>query len=166
MKIDEKLVKDWKEAIKFALSLEEKITDRIDYIAKTICETFECNLDTWYFPDESEGGVGDLHSHYSDTNIAIYIEVCGYSELKSIIDKNGKLLNFNFFIPTRWLFEDFEKELKDGKKAFDNKEALKKTLQKTRQEETKKKKEEDVAIIALAKSKLSKRELEAIKRSL
>lgn len=159
--ISSEIVTQAKDLAAQAGKLEEIIINRIGYIIDTIFKTFKQKYDCWYFYGAGEGEVGDLWRHYCNNHIDIIIVGCS-SEMV-IIDKNGDEWGFEDSIPTRWLFEDFEQELIDGKKKFEDKEAERKKKQK---ELSAAKKQEDKDLVEAAKKKLSKKELAAIRRSL
>lgn len=149
--------------------LEEKITNRMTYALNFLFAAFDRKLDTWYFPDASEGGMGDMWHHFSDQSISVITEIdcrdrtkLGYPTFV-IIDKDGDEWEFDGEFPTRWLFEDFENEIIEGKKKFEEKENLRKLKDKEKRQQQK---EEDKKLAAEAKLKLSKRELAALRRTL
>jgi len=166
--ITQGLITDWEITTKKASAYEAVIIARLDYIIRTVFKTFERKLETWYFSDAGEGGMGNFT--YDVPEIYMVMETArnrqgGYdnNEDMFIIDKDGGEYGFDGSVPTRWLFEDFEKELVDGKKKFEEKEIERKLKQK---ELSTAKKQEDKALIEAAKKKLSKKELAAIRRSL
>jgi hypothetical protein len=167
--ITQKLIDNWQLAANESSSMEGEITNRIDYIIRTIFDTFNKKLDTWYFDGAGEGDVGDLLRHYDENEINIITELSRnkegvYDSIEMvIIDKEGSEWGFDSSIPTRWLFEDFEQELIDGKKLFEEQKAERK---KNKKELSAKKKLEDQALATAAKAKLSKKELAALRRSL
>lgn len=167
--ITESFLSDWKKAATVAGGMEESIVDRINYIVRTVYDTFNVKIDTWYFYGASEGEVGNLMSQIHDYDINIITELArnkdgGYTSIEMvIIDKYGHEWGFEDSIPKRWLFEPFERELIDGKKAFEEKKAERKKSQK---ELSAQKKLEDAVLATAAKAKLSKKELAALKRSL
>jgi hypothetical protein len=152
--------------------LEDKITNRMTYVLQTLFATFGIKLGTWYFDDAPEGGLGDLWRHYHDDEIYVVTEVGSNCEKDRnlfnsvnmvIIDKFGEEWGFEGGLPTRWLFEDFEQELIDGKKKFEEAEEARKIKEK---EDRSKRKEQDKALAQTAKAKLSKKELAALRRTL
>jgi hypothetical protein len=147
---------------------EEKIYNRITDIHRTICKEFGDTLDTWYFYGAEEGEIGDLWGNLGDDSIdRMEVEIImvpnkpssDYSDYK-IIDKHGKELDLSSSIPTRWLYEDFEKELSEGSKKYVQQKADKKRMAAERRL---KKKEEKKILIEAAKKKLTKQELTALK---
>jgi hypothetical protein len=84
--------------------------------------------------------------------------------------KDGSEWSYEGLLPSRWLFEDFEDELIEGKQKFDEKEKLRK-LQLKEKKEKKKQKEalrsvEDIKMMSELKKKLSPEELDILKRNL
>lgn len=163
--ITQKLIHDWKVASSEASSMEEEIIERIDHIVRAWFKAFNNELNYWYFDGAAEGEVGDLSKYMGADTIW-----CIWTELKkecphdmAIIDKNGDVYVWESSIPTRWLFEDFEDEIINGKKLYEQKELERKAKIKTLSTQ---KKIEDRLLVEEAKKKLSKKELAALKRSL
>ena len=150
------LVADWKETRHRADVLESKIVDRMDYIIHTVCKTFDVSLETWYFDDAQEGQMG--HLTCDDPELFAKWDIRDRKEMV-ILTQDDEEFYFDNNIPTRWLFENFEEELENGKKRYDEREEekLKKRLEAT--EYTKK-------LADSAKKKLTKEELRALKKLL
>lgn len=107
-----------REAAKHKLDLfNEKIIDRITYIRKLIADVFEFEHNCWYVEGAQEGEIGDL-DRTLDSETDIYLEVYPQSQ-SQIIDNNGKIYNLACSFPKRWLFEDFEDELINGKVLYE-----------------------------------------------
>lgn len=167
--IDKEFVERARSMAREASIMEDVIADRIDYIIREMCKTFNTKLLYWYFPDAAEGEVGNLWEHFSNEQISVITQFLGdkskngSSRTMSIIDKfdNELFFDFDSFIPTRWLFEEFENELIEGKKKFEEKEALCK-LEQNKKKSLKKIEEEK--LIESVKRKLSKEELKVIKK--
>jgi hypothetical protein len=156
------LVANAQELAKQSGILDEQIINRIHYIMVSVFNLFKKKDAYWYFYGAGEGEVGNLWSHYGSNEISIVADNCPGEEMV-IIDKFGDDWGFGDSIPTRWLFEDFEKELTEGKLKYEQKELDRKAKQKAMSAE---KKQEDLELIKIAKKKLSKAELAALKRSL
>ena len=156
------LVAEAEDLVSRAGKLEEKITDRIHYIMTSIFKLFGKKSAYWYFYGAGEGEVGPLWAHYDKEMIGVVIDDCP-GESMVILLKDGSEWGFDDGIPTRWLFEDFEEELTQGKKNYEEREITRKAAQK---ELAANKKLEDKKLIEGAKKKLSKKELEALRRSL
>ncbi len=133
--------------------LEDQITDRINYI---IAFLFEGKTYNWWFEGAEEGEVGDIWRHYHGHEIWIITDP---APRISFIDKDGNDWEFEGSIPDRWLFEDFENEIIEGKKLFEERKA-KRNIERLRLKEQNKK--EKKQFIESAKKKLSKEELKAL----
>lgn len=150
------LVADWQESRKRADALEEDIVDRMGYVIQTICKTFNAQYETWYFSDAQEGQMG--HLTWDEPELFSVWDIRNRKDM-AILTKDGEEYRFDNSFPTRWLFENFEDELTDGKRRFDEREeeGLKKRLAAT--DYTNK-------LAESAKSKLTKEELRALKKVL
>jgi hypothetical protein len=156
--ITHELISEWKAATKVAGKLENKIIDRLGYVVNFLFKTFKRRLETWYFVDAPEGGMGEFV--YDDHDIWVVTETPGHSyDDMTIIDKDGEVWSFEGIIPTRWLFEDFEQEVVEGKKKYEEQEEARKNTEKN-----KKLRQKELA--QAAKKKLTKEELSALKRTL
>lgn len=142
--------------------LEEQIVDRINYIMQSIFKLFSKKNAYWYFYGAGEGEVGNLWAHYDQYHIDVVIDECP-GESMVILLKDGTEWGFDDSIPTRWLFEDFETELTEGKKKYKELEETRKNTDKTKRLYQK---EQDKKLAQVAKGKLTKKELAALKRSL
>lgn len=97
---------------------DDKIEERIDYIIRRVYEEFDAEIHTWH-PDGYVEGSAMLHM--LDDPFIENIEVLSeLPEEAGIIDNDGDEWNFNesFSLPLRWLFEDFEQELVEGKRRY------------------------------------------------
>ena len=105
---------------------EDKIEKRITYIVQKVRATFDLPYDTWYFPDAEEGQLGTFD--ISDQEVYIIgLQPKKYiPNILEILDINGKILDLHETLPSRWLYEDFETELEQGKIALEAKKAAKK----------------------------------------
>jgi len=133
----------------------DKIIEKIDERFTEICKRFVIKTDKyepWYdygnaiFEDETSKGFFDPQEYKSDIRII------------------GEHLNpppgYDWSFPTRWLWEDFEEELKQTVKNFKEQEKARKEKQKKQREERK----EQVKILRESiKSKLTPQELKIIK---
>jgi hypothetical protein len=127
----------------------------------SIFDLFEQKDAYWYFYGAGEGEIGDLWRSYSRDEIDIITDRC--PEEMIVLLKDDSEWGLNDSIPTRWLFEDFEEELIEGKKKYEEKQRAKQAENKTKR--TIKKAEIEKLIIE-ARSKLSKKEWIALKKSL
>lgn len=166
----EKIAKEtfakWQDLNNQAGALEGGIIDRVDYIIHKIFAVFNNELDWWDFPgdgDRCEGGRLSDAIRHDDDIFCFTAETREYLKEKVILLKDGSEWGFDNEFPTRWLFEDFEEELIEGKKKFEEVkiERAKQALLKK-----KTKKEKDKILVEQAKAKLSKEELAALKKNL
>ena len=160
--INQEMVKEAEELAAKAGKLEEKIVNRIHYIMTSIFKLFNKKTAYWYFYGAGEGEVGDLWSHFDKDSISIVIDNCP-GESMVILLKDGSEWGFDDSIPTRWLYEDFEEELVEGKKKFIEKTS---DLEAARIDKALQEKEEAKKLAVRAKAKLTKAELAALKKSL
>ena len=133
--ITEGLIVDWEKACKNAGHLEEQITDRLDYIIKTIFQVFDERLDTWYFDGAREGCMGDLT--YDKPEIFMIWDHGTLKDDMIILDRDGKEVMFDQSVPTRWLFEEFEAELIAGKRKYEEQETARLVKRLSNKEATK-----------------------------
>jgi hypothetical protein len=165
--ITQELFSDWERLHKEISSLESQMEDRIDYIIRSVFKEFGNRLSTWYFPGAEEGEVGSMKYAVDKDYFTVETDCLeryessksGYKEM-TILLKDGTRWSFEGMYLTRWLFEDFEEELVQGKKKYEEK----------LEEEAKKKKERALArkqkkvlLAESAKAKLTKEELKALK---
>jgi len=150
------LVVDWQEAREKADQLEDKITDRLDYVIQTIFDAFGVILYTWYFGDAAQGELGSLT--WDEPEIFMVWDASSHEEF-IILDRDGNELIMEGSVPTRWLFQSFEEELRDGKRKYEEQESARLAKVLSVKEATKK-------LAASAKKKLTKEELAAIKKTL
>jgi hypothetical protein len=136
------------------------IESRIDYILTCIAKVFEFKIDTWYFPDAAEGTIGDFDRAEYDDYIYIVVEVERTLKDDCVILINNEPIDLIEGIPKSWLFEDFEDELTNGRKAY-----LKFLEDKTKKNKERyaKKKIEKKKILDSIKGKLSSEELKHLK---
>ncbi len=140
--------------------LETTILDRINYIAKKVCEAFGEEFSSVNLQSLEDGDLINL----SYNGIDWYIHITDDDAVGKKRGKTKCLSGHDFAIvlkdnsewglnelPTRWLFEDFEKELFDGVLLYKNKISKDAASKETKEE-----------IINRAKAKLTKEELNAI----
>lgn len=161
-KIDKKTLDLW---LNDSDPMEEEVLDRISDVIQKICDVFEVKLNTWFFDDAEEGDIGSVKNNINSTEVGDYV-ICLYEQNNVdfvILDKDGKERDLSDQFPRRWLHEDFEEELIEGKRLFLKKERERKEKQKLSREI---KKANDLKMLEKAKKKLSKEELAALKRNL
>jgi hypothetical protein len=153
------------ELLKELATINGMIEDRIDFILKKIWEVFGYNLEGWYVDGAEENELGDLLSlihmpEYIDLGpIIYYCSDKGHIREKFNAILEGEKYSLTQGMPYRWLFEDFENELIDGKNLFPKWEADEK---KNKALKLEKKKLAKLAALKSAKSKLSKEEIKAL----
>lgn len=59
--IKQKDITKWQAAKRHLADAEEKIINRIDEVIRIICDHYGVKLETWYFYDAPEGGMGTLY---------------------------------------------------------------------------------------------------------
>lgn len=117
-----------------------KIVDRIDYVLTEIYKTFGKTIRHWYFDGAGEGEIGELpFIDYNGTfGDSLVIEPQLYGSYALI---NGCEWDFTYGeFPTRWLFNDFEDELRVAVENYPGWKAEQKRQAKEKKEAQKKKK--------------------------
>ena len=142
-----------------------RLEDRLDYIFLTIFEHCDARLRNWYVDGAGEGEIGDLYSLLKDD----YINFCrveydasaphGFKASNFRVILDGEEWDLLQNIPKRWLFENFESELKDGIGLYKNKLAIDKAKNSKRRKLNKEKK---MLLIESARSKLTVEEQKAV----
>lgn len=116
--------------------IADQIEKRIEFILNTIYKTYGAKLDTWYFDGAEEGEVGDLFSNLGSTEISGFtLEPYIFNNDCVILLKDGAEWGFDGGIPTRWLFENFEEELTQGRAAYQTMLEEKKARKKAKSQE-------------------------------
>lgn len=101
------------------LILRKKAINRLDYIAAVACSILNINYESEgvyitteqildiesYDPDEKEE---------SDGFIGFNLGICNLPKSLEFKDKYGNIMDIQNSIPRRWLWEEFEEELKNG----------------------------------------------------
>jgi hypothetical protein len=149
----------------------DKIDNRVDYIIHTICKEFNRSLNYYNYAnadDDGYNGYFDFEEYKKSVNIVTSISNInrydGWSELLVILEgEHAGEWNLADGFPTAWLFNDFEKELKNGIKKYKNKEIERKNKAKLSRDQ---KKEEKKKLLKEIEKKLSKEELEALRSAL
>ena len=101
--------------------IEGLVESRISDMMPRIFETFGCVRDAWWSWEEGnyEGGNFDARYNLRQDKICYYI--ADMSRLAIIIDKDGNELDLREGAPLRWLWEDYDTELRNGYKPFKEK---------------------------------------------
>ena len=139
---------------------EKRLIDRTDYIVHKICEVYHFKLDWWdlYF-HEFEGEASFEWEHFLRSDEQVEYCLVPYPELDMGAIIEGAEWGFETGFPRRWLFEDFEKELVEGKKSYEQKQEEKKRKNKQKREAAEHRKKN---LIENVKSKLTKEEIKAL----
>jgi hypothetical protein len=165
--ITQETYNNWMELSKQAAVYEGAITDRISFIIYRSCEMFSQGLSTWYFEDAGEGEVGDIYRNLQG-NLEFQVELVfkpgsGKEPMYLILKDDTECDLKKDGFPVRWLFEDFEEEIKSGKQKYKEKDIIRKTELKRLSEQ---RRLEVEALAQSARSKLSKQELDALRKVL
>lgn len=154
-------------------SLREEISkvecvlhERFDYIAQKIFEVFECDVQ-WYDLRSEDYDNRDLDGSFETSlngeEFNFHYELKNTSKKQlydaAIIDKHNGEYGLDGCFPIRWFMEDFEQELIEGKKKYEDKKLKKKENSKKTKEKNKLEKQK---LTLEAKKKLSKEELKAL----
>lgn len=144
----------------FSLKAEVEgfVMDRVEYIIEKIAATFDSEVKWWSFPCSSEyHSMGNFYDAYNDDCFQFEGEF-KRSDWCIILD-DGEEYDLNNEFPTRWLYEEFEEELINGKKELEQKLAKQKEdkVKKTLLKNSAKKK-----LLESAKSKLTEEERKAL----
>lgn len=151
------------ETVKKLGRYDELLQNRITYIVQQICKIFNLKFRTWYFPDAAEGELGSFEKASYHDSVRLTIDyspnIKGNQDMIILMKDGGEWELYE--IPKRWLSEDFEEELEQGrvnylKKLEDEKVAAKEQLSKEKAEEK--------ALLAQIKKKLTPSELRLLKK--
>jgi hypothetical protein len=146
-------------------TLHKPVSERMNYILNFCVNLVGGEVKWWDWLNDGEGeDRAPGHFMYSydrcDSHILIITGVWTEGAKMIFLDKEGSewTLERGEF-PTRWLWEDFETEYKNGLKAYQEKENSEVELSKRRRKEKDKEKK---ALIASAATKLTKEERKAV----
>lgn len=127
--LDNSAIKDWQNAMQTAGALEQGIIDRIDYVLKVWFKAFGSELKNWYFDGAEEGSMGNMRIG-NDNIYGICLDSCKGNQNfydMIILDKDDDEYGWEYEVPIRWLFDnDFEKEIIEGKRKYEEKKAAQK----------------------------------------
>jgi hypothetical protein len=152
----------WEKARRELGRREDVIVERLTDIINRLCSIFGETLHTWYIEGASEGTVGDITYLFlgdgPDISFSwMIIESDHHNQWMAVIDGHDIDLRYGF--PRRWLYEDFEDELKKGiEDHILLKEKEREKKKKQRASRTKKKNK----LVASAKAKLTTEEQKAL----
>lgn len=140
--------------------MQGKLSDRMNYIVKTIFRTCGGKLEWWDWKNDdpnyrSEIVQPDINEFYG------FIKYYSVGSLKNdmIIAKDGQEMIIRDEVPIRWLWEDFEEELTNGLAEKKRREELRKEHGEQKALE---KKEKNKELRKQAMSKLSPEEMSAL----
>lgn len=149
--------------------LDGALQDRLEYIFKQIFKTFGASFSYWYIDGAEEGELGDLNKVVSHGDISMGCVIFGFKgdsarnegtiPSRFCIMLDGGEWGFDDSIPIRWLYENFEEELAEGKEAYLQRQLEEK---KAATEKLLEKKKKAAELISSAKKKLSKEERKAL----
>jgi len=126
-------------------SFQKGIEDRLDYIIRTVYQAFGYQIQYWWYEDAEEGELGSLWRAFSQFQIEGISVGAEVTKEMVILLKDGSEYELTYSVPTRWLFEDFEDELLQGKKAYEEKLEQERVTNKKKQHAKKEKKKQALA---------------------
>ncbi len=145
---------DQRQAIRRELrQSSDAIIDRLTYIFKKIARVCDFEFFDWNVIGANEGEYGVIDLLFSNDKIRSYqVE---FSELRGLhydavvpIILNGRTIDLKYSFPKRWMFENFENELVEGRRLYLQKIARKSMIRYKAKER--------------AKSKLSAKEIKIL----
>lgn len=121
MKLKKEDIQNLKLAKKNYVKAYGKIKKRISYILDTIAKSFNNSIVEWCFWDTEDS---DFLSCYDGKIIYNLIVTKENNDEEWIVDLGGEdgEITLSHAFPANWLFEDFEKELKESRTRFLEKE--------------------------------------------
>jgi hypothetical protein len=137
--LDKAVMTELKEAQKQVEKVNAKINKRIHYILDTIFKTYGKKLKAWWFMD------APFDTHGTLRECAGFVEgLCTMPDMDwdwAMILGEDTIHLMDEGFPSKWLYQDFEQELKEGKAAYEAKEqaeeAERKALDKKAKQEAK-----------------------------
>lgn len=149
------------DSINTKVEIVKRMENRIAEIMQLIFAEYRTHSSwwDWGFTDENHRAVFENNNITPDkSSVKIYVET---NRELSVIDKNGKEIKISYenLIPTRWLWEDCEQEIKDGITAFKAQKVQKQQDQARRKQEMN---EEKKRLVQSALSKLTDEEKWAV----
>lgn len=141
-------------------STENKIANRVSYIIRTIAKIFGGKIEWW---DWKNGG-GEVNGHFEFSMLNGKEFQLDGSKKGGEMDwvstlKEGEWEFTWLAFPTRFIWEDFEDEVRNGIEKFKESERINAEKEKLRKQEKLSKKQQ---LLESAKSKLTKEELKAL----
>lgn len=156
---------NWLNIRKESERLEARIIERMSYIIHKSCQMFGNSVSTWFFEDVSEREVGNVCNAIIGTEFtpSLIFSNIKHSSMCVILNDESEINLIQDGFPVRWLFEDFEREIAEGKEKYRQKEITRNTELNRLSEE---KRIRQLELVKSAKEKLSREELEAVKKYL
>lgn len=154
--LDKTVIKNFLEAHRQYSIHASAASERMNYILRYCFDYVGATLNWWDFDGYTEG---DFIGAIGDNTVSFTGE-WRHGERTKFIDTFGKENSLENDIPTRWLFEDFEQEFRNGVQQYKDRQSSLKALKTAKKN---KKIEEKQALVASAKAKLTKEELQALK---
>lgn len=114
VKLTDAQLEGWQDATKHLQMMQQLVIDRSNYIIETIEKTFERSFKTWWFEGAGEHEVGNPKIY--DGMVHFITEPTQQPAL--ILDNENQEWNLFESFPERWLTEDFEGELINGKGTY------------------------------------------------
>ena len=154
------ILKEYEEASAKSGQIESEINNRVDEIINFIVEFEGLKLNTWYYQDAPEGGMGEIQIYNEDIyGVEVHVKDSSYNHFTYIID-GGEWSLDGCTIPVKWLFEDYKREISEGREKYLQKQEKKKQK---RAERKKQKELKEKKLKESIKSKLSAEELKLLK---
>jgi hypothetical protein len=157
--LTEEFMKEREKAAREFEALSDTLNTRAAYICECIFKCFNRKFDCCYFDGAEEGEFGD----FDNAKCGDYFQIVTEPSLEypsCILLKDQSNWSIYDGIPVRWLTEDFESELYDGRKAYLEKIEADKKKRAERKAKAKSSKKDKV--LAQVKEKLTKEELKAL----
>ena len=153
------MLKEFADRQKNADEYRHQINERLDEVfVKGILAFFKSNH-VWY---DYDNGSGEIDGYFDPVEYVNYIGIVGEYDNRwemEIIDKFGDEINLGDGFPTRWLEEDFQEELEQGRRRFLEQELAKKEKSASYSSS---RKERRLALCKQVKEKLTKEEIKFI----
>lgn len=156
-KIDLNTLKNWKILKEQLKPIEESIEYRCNYVVKEIVKIFHKKFDWWDFDNSCEDERGHFDPDYIQYEV-VGTSIAGCINMIAILKEEGEWDLAQGF-PLRFLFEDFQQEVIDGRELYKKKEEEE---NKKAQELKKLKAFENEKIKEAARAKLTKEERKAL----
>ena len=111
----EKMEAEYRRPTSELVKFQQTISERGNYIVRKIAKEFGVDLNWWDFQEETSGFEFPSEEYVGFTGEA---GKKWFGNTSAIIDKEGNEIGLADCFPKRWLWEDFEDELTQGKEKF------------------------------------------------